>query len=161
MADCGAILNRSVFPECLWLIWHFSLNPSRRLCSLQLYLSLSAARSIFRWLFSVLIQGSHSLNIYHPAFLLILRTDVLCHHCPVSLNIPQVSFNQCELLSLLCAVNECIAFQAQGQKSLSVCVTPSFFVLILQNQSALHHFFVNALPGLVLFVSSWLNLECN
>lgn len=126
MADCGAILNRSVFPECLWLIWHFSLNPSRRLCSLQLYLSLSVALSIFRWLFSVLIQGSHSLNIYHHVFLLILLTDVLCHHCPVSLNIPQVSFNQCELLSLLCAVNECTAFQAQGQKSLSVSVTPSF-----------------------------------
>lgn len=41
VADCGAILNRSVFPECLWLIWHFSLNPSRCLSSLQLYLSPS------------------------------------------------------------------------------------------------------------------------
>lgn len=41
MADRGAILNRGVFPECLWLIWHFSLNPSRcLLCSLQLYLSI-------------------------------------------------------------------------------------------------------------------------
>lgn len=41
MADCGAILNTSVFPECLWLIWHFSLNPSRCLCSLQLFRSPS------------------------------------------------------------------------------------------------------------------------
>lgn len=41
MADRGAILNRGVFPECLWLIWHFSLNPSRcLLCSPQLYLSI-------------------------------------------------------------------------------------------------------------------------
>lgn len=36
MADCGDILNMSIFPECLWLIWHFSLNPSPCLCSLQL-----------------------------------------------------------------------------------------------------------------------------
>lgn len=27
MTDCGAILNSSAFPECLWLIWHFCLNP--------------------------------------------------------------------------------------------------------------------------------------
>lgn len=32
-ASLAAILNSSVFPEGLWLIWHFPLNPSRRVSS--------------------------------------------------------------------------------------------------------------------------------
>lgn len=138
VADCGAILNRSVFPECLWLIWHFSLNPSRCLSSLQLYLSPSLS----------LYPSFHCSNsrlplfkyLSSPFFSLILFTDISRHHFLISLNIHQVSFNQHELLSLLCAVNGCIAFQVQGQKSQSKTVSPSLFVLILQKQSPLHQY---------------------
>lgn len=95
MADCGAILNRSIFPECLWLIWHFSLNPS--LCLLQpaalsfsLHLSIHLSLS-FHCCNSRLPLLKHLSSLFTPCS---FRSQTLCLTISSPLNIHQVNFNQ-------------------------------------------------------------------
>lgn len=126
VADCGAILNGSVFPECLWLIWHFSLKPSQCLCSrqlcrppaLSLYPSLRCSNSRL-----TLFKHRSSRSFF---FFLIPFTDILCHHFLISLNIHQVSLNQREPLSPPCTKRMHSASRAGSEISDNSCHTASF-----------------------------------
>lgn len=131
----GAIL-RSAFPECLWLIWHFSLNPSPHFCTLQLCLS---SLYLYPSFFHRSNSGLPLLKYLSSCCVYLLAHTV--HRCVVAIFSKFIGW--IPLVSV--------------QFNISVC--PLLLFIFPQSAEAAPSNHLKLV--LLLFVSSWLNLERN
>lgn len=157
VAACGAILNRSVFPECLWLIWHFCVNPESlalQPAALSFSLSVLPHPSLSR-AFRCLTQGGP-----------LLQTSIIPYfHKLVALThfVPLFKPSSGELQSIWALISplRCKWMRAAPCTGLrKKKKTPNCQWVYVQEQSPACRLRLCRLV-LLLFVSSWFGLESN